>query len=285
MEPEGWTIINKSVPGFDTKASIKLLQEELVALDPDFIYIGLSMSNEGLETEDPDSVSESYEKGLRKLIELCENENIRPVVGLCYPNDNYTPLQYEYLKKMNLKISEWGVPCINLLGALDNGEGHFPQGVTFDPNHPGNLGHEEFYYSIPIDLFDALSLGKKVNMSLPDGDGLKLGKKAGYNQLSYVPGSLIHSFSQAFSFKTSRKDKLAEILSNAGSHLITLDSDKRLVYQSPNGSIRSIEKCKGREWQQIVITHSYLNSKTSFQISGQPSLKKSMDARTQALIL
>ena len=33
------------------------------------------------------------------------------------------------IKKMNLLINSWDVPCVNLLGTLDDGHGHFPGGV------------------------------------------------------------------------------------------------------------------------------------------------------------
>ena len=93
LEPRGWEVVNISIPGFDTKSTIQRFADDVLPLEPGYVIIGLSMSNEGLETGDPDSVSLSYETGIRKLIGLCRENNIRPVVGLCYSNDNYTEEQ------------------------------------------------------------------------------------------------------------------------------------------------------------------------------------------------
>lgn len=264
LNQSGWDVVNKSVPGNNTKDAIARFENEVLPEKPAYVLVGLSMSNEGLETENPDSVSASFETGIKKLIELCKINEIQVVLGLCYSNDNYTPLQYEYLKKMNLKMNNWGVPCINLLGALDDGNGHFPEGLTFDPNHPDEIGHEEFFLAFP-DVFAALENGKAVPEYLVTDTSIKLGKKEDLELLSYVPSKLMHSFSFGFSLKTKSKGDVAAIISDDGSNSLMIDNDGYLVLNS----IKSKKKIADRNWHQIFITHNYLSQKACLFVDGE----------------
>ncbi len=128
LAPRGWKVVNVSTPGDDTKKVLQRMKRDLRRAKPGYVLIGLSMSNEGLETEDPDMVIESYTQGIEKIIETCRENNMTPVVGLCYANDNFTATQYAYLKRMNRLINTWDVPSINLLGPLDDGRGRLLTG-------------------------------------------------------------------------------------------------------------------------------------------------------------
>ena len=105
LEPKGWEVINISVPGYDTKETINRFEKDVLPLKPDYVFIGLSMGNEGLETGNPDSVLTGYTNGIQALISLCRKNNFSPVIGLCYSNNGYTTDQYGYLKRMNMLIN------------------------------------------------------------------------------------------------------------------------------------------------------------------------------------
>lgn len=246
-------MVNISIPGYDTKSTIERFNDDVLPLDPGYVFIGLSMSNEGLETGDPDSVFSSYRSGISELIRLCNVNNIEPVLGLCYSNDNFTQEQYEYLKKMNRLINSWDVPCVNLLGVLDDGNGHFPEGYTFDPNHPDDRGHEEMFYAFVPDMFNALHEGNKKLFCLKEvpedtlhsGSGknmLHLGGKAKFSEVTYVPSELMHSFTLAFQLRASKEGKIAEITSMNAIHELSLNKKGKLVYNSPGGEIISTSK-------------------------------------------
>jgi len=153
LADRGWALQMFCVPGDTSAGVLERISEPLQAINPDIAIIGLSMSNEGLETEDPEKVYRKYKNGLKSIIELCKLEKVIPVIGLCYANDNYSQEQYQALKKMNCEINTWDVASINLLGAFDDGDGHFPGKHTFEGDHPDNLGHEEFFYSCVPGLF------------------------------------------------------------------------------------------------------------------------------------
>lgn len=270
IESRGWTVKNISIPGFDTKGTIARFEKDVLPLHPRFVFIGLSMANEGLTTENPDSVYTWYRDGITKLVSLCREHDMMPVVGLCYSNNDYSSSQYEYLKRMNLLISSWEVPCVNLLGALNDGNGHFPAGYTFDAGHPDDRGHEELFYAFVPDLFDALSPGK--NFSKPPvsvEEFITLGKKVGFQQIDYIPGEVMHPFTLGFSFKTSGSGLLGEVKSSGmGTCQILVNKEGQLVYKSKENIIVSEIKPAKNKWHQVMITHGYLVQKTTLYLDG-----------------
>jgi lysophospholipase L1-like esterase len=249
IESRGWTLKNISIPGFDTRSTLARFEKDVLPLNPRYVFIGLSMANEGLTTENPDSVFVRYRDGIAKLIALCREHDMMPVVGLCYSNNDYSESQYEYLKRMNLLISSWDVPCVNLLGALDDGSGHFPAGYTFDAGHPDDRGHEELFYSIVPDLFDALSHAKKFSMPAAVGSAaagekfIPLGKRGNFQQIGYIPNEVMHPFSMGFSFRTSGEEWLGEVKAlGVGAIQILVNKEGHLVYQSKEKLIVSLIK-------------------------------------------
>ncbi len=268
LADKGFIVINKSVPGDNTADVLARFDKDVLSDKPDIVLIGLSMANEGLETANPDSVSLSFETGMKKIIEKCEENSIKPVLGLCYANNNFTPEQYRYLRNMNLKMNSLGYPCINFLGALEDGNGHFPEGTTFDPNHPNNLGHEEFYLSIPPGLFKAIEDGIQIPEKTMNHKSTILGKKGKADQLYYIPSSLMHSFSFGFDCKASRAGTLALIRSDGSELSISLNKDNRIVCRSRSNTITS-HSLRNDEWQHILIVQRYADSTLLLYVNGK----------------
>lgn len=267
VKEEGFEVINKGIPGDNTTDALARFDEDVLPLDPDYVLIGLSMSNEGLETEDPDSVFKSFENGMKQLIAKCEEKDIYPILGQCYANDNFTPKQYDYLKRMNIEMNSWGYPCLNFLGALNDGNGNFPEGTTFDPNHPDDRGHEEFFLAIPTGLFDALETNKKVP-GLSDGNhSTSIGRKGQYEQLFYFPSSIMHSFSMVFDFKPSKQGILAKVLTTSDEKKVTIKNDA-IIYNGKEFKIADHLKQKN-EWNALAISHHFMASNTSIYLNGK----------------
>lgn len=189
LEPRGWIVKNISIPGFDTKNTMSRFEKEVLPLHPRVVLVGLSMANEGLTTDHPDSVFVRYRDGISHLISLCHQHSIIPVVGLCYSNNDYHENHYAYIKKMNLLIQGWDVATVNLLGAIDDGNGHFPEEFTFDPGHPDDRGHEELFFAFVPGMFDALD---QTQHPLPEPAGKPLSLSPGDQdswEKSCCPGS------------------------------------------------------------------------------------------------
>jgi hypothetical protein len=48
----------------------------------------------------------------------------------------------------------WGVPVLNWLDNLDNGQGHWRDNISFDPAHPNSKGHQLMYEAIDLNIFN-----------------------------------------------------------------------------------------------------------------------------------
>jgi len=265
LADKGFTVVNKSIPGDGTKLALERFDADVLSEDPDFVFIGLSMSNEGLETENPDSVSLSFETGMKKIIQKCVGNEIYPVLGCCYANDNFTPEQYEYLKKMNISMNSWGYPCVNFLGALNDGKGNFPAGTTFDPNHPDNSGHEEFFLAFNPGLFEMLATGKKLPSLVNHNSSTKIGKVGKYERIFYVPGEPVHSFSFGFDFKINTSCRLAEIISMDSSIEIIINDDGIMSIEGLDDQVKS-KSIGFNTWNSMLITHSYPDSRVNIYL-------------------
>jgi hypothetical protein len=49
------------------------------------------------------------------------------------------------VRRANVEQAQWDVPTVNVLGAIDDGKGHWALG--WDDKHPQASGHAEFAYS------------------------------------------------------------------------------------------------------------------------------------------
>ena len=83
-----------------------------------------------------------------------------PIVTLCYTRNDFTAVEYEYTRRMNLAINAWDVPSVNFLGAVDDGTGKWAKGFWHDSLHPNAAGHDELARTFVPTLFDALEQGK-----------------------------------------------------------------------------------------------------------------------------
>ncbi len=267
LNDKSLTVINKSIPGDDTKYALERFDKDVLPEDPDYVLIALSMSNEGLETKNPDTVSLSFWNGINKLVQKCREHDIQPVLGLCYANNNFTQEQYAFLQKMNIRLRTLGVPCINFLGALNDGKGHIPEGYYFDPNHPDNHGHEEFFLAFPEGLFLSMRMGKKLPKPV-NTEGTKLGKKSKTEQLYYIPQKIVHSFSVGFDFMTTKSGTLAELVLDGRELPVSLNKQNEIVYQGLEHILKS-KPIKTDIWNSIVISHNYAGGFTELFLNGK----------------
>ena len=291
LKDRGYEIKNISIPGDDTKKVLARFEKDLLPLNPDYVIIGLSMSNEGLEKNNPDSVFQSYKTGLKEIIHKCRNNNIIPIVGLCYANNNYSEIHYQYIKKMNLLINSWDVPGINFLGANEDGFGRFPEGFTYDDDHPDNRGHEEMFYSIVPGLFSPDESGEKNFQRDNKTNFMTIKRKKGFIfalcriwtkesfttikrkiskiPLSFIPDDVIHSFALVYKFRTSSHGAIGSIISQNTSSTINLSKDGKLNYFSSERNLNINRKLNDKKWHTIVISHKHLQGETQLFIDGE----------------
>ncbi|MBN1224310.1 MAG: DUF3471 domain-containing protein [Candidatus Aminicenantes bacterium] len=271
--PGGYKVVNISTPGDNTDAVLKRIDKDLIPLSAEFAVIGLSLENEGIRGilgTEPEAVFEKYKDNMLKIIEKCRTNNIRPVVGLCYPCDRFQDKDYDYIKRMNLLLNSLDVPSINFLGALDDGSGHFPKGFTYDEDHPDNRGHEEMYYAVGPSLFAALEKGKAIPQMFASEDFVTIERTAHSSPLSFIPEDVIHSFAEGFKFRLSSEGATACILSGDHFSVVEVTADGRLKYgSSKGGDLFSKTKVTDTEWHSLVVSHRYLQGDTLFFLDGR----------------
>ena len=161
--PKGWSSVNLSVDGNDTYDLLARFDRDLLPDDSRFVFIGLSLGNEGLH-ESGEAAVLSYKENLQTLVRKIRELGRIPVVALSYPRADFNPVDYEDLLNTNLEMMQWAVPTVAFLGALDDGHGRWADECWNhqDIYHPDTYGHTLLCSAIPPTLFRALAEGKPL---------------------------------------------------------------------------------------------------------------------------
>ena len=228
-----WEFVNVSVPGNNTPLLLDRFDPDITRQydppktahgEPDYVVIALSMANEGLVfSPDPRSVFNQFRDGMLDLIEECRVRGYQPVITLVYPHMDYTPEKYALVKEMNLLMNTWGVPAINLLGAIDNGDGQWADGFYADAGHPNYIGHEEMFHAIPPTLFEAMEMDGKTEVPVyPEQAGSFVLRKTGTGaeSLSFTPGATMRAFTTSFKVRTDTPGPVAAVKSKTAPRVL-----------------------------------------------------------------
>ena len=275
LAPRGFKVVNISVPGDTTQKVLDRLEKDLFSLSPDFALIALSLENEGIRGiggKDPARVYAGFKENLSSIIARCRERNIVPVIGTCYANDNFDkPAHYEFITRMNLEIGSWEVPSVNLLGALDRGDGLFVEGMTFDLDHPADAGHRELFHSIVPSLFEALASGKPQPRKEAAAGGATLGAHGRAETVSYIPDDVLHSFTSVFGVRPASPGVAAVVRSAGGGKariLITKVGD--VEYRSSSGTaFTAPASLLDGNWHSIGLTHHFLRKESRLFVDGR----------------
>jgi GDSL-like lipase/acylhydrolase family protein len=149
LAPLGWEVLNQSRGGDNTVTMAPRFAPEgapapntryLLPVNPHYVVLGLSLGNEGIANvktkEEKDAVFKQFESGMKGFIARSREHHIVPVVTTCYTRMDFTEVEYEYTRRMNLLIDSWDVPSVNFLGAVDDGTGKWARGFWYDSLHP-----------------------------------------------------------------------------------------------------------------------------------------------------
>ncbi len=121
-------------------------------------------------------------------------------VANCYPHAAFTREQYQAVKQMNLDLNGWDVPSVNLLGAIEDGEGHWTRGFFHDEGHPNAGGHREMSFATSHPLRRVEGGGPAP--SIPPGKACAIAERGTGSGFTYVADDTIHSFAISFSVRT-----------------------------------------------------------------------------------
>jgi Starch binding domain/GDSL-like Lipase/Acylhydrolase family/Putative papain-like cysteine peptidase (DUF1796) len=153
----GHQLVNLSELGANVSTTIDRFPRVVAPEQPDIVIIALSLGNEGLAYCPPHerkAVQRRFERGLQQLVKMTKELGAMPILGGLYPHDGYCQEHHSLLWDTHNRMLSWGVPVLDWLAALDNGQGRWKPGISFDPAHPNTAGHRLMYAAIDLDLFE-----------------------------------------------------------------------------------------------------------------------------------
>ena len=259
-------ISNISING---NSSVNLLDrfDDLQREYGDYVIYGISLGNEGIhEATDKEAIANQYKTNLQKLITDARADGKTPVVMNNYTRTDFTADDYSYLKSVNREMGYWDVPSVNLLGAIDNGQGQWADGYGIDSDiyHPNDLGHHEFFYAMVPSMFDALASGKTLTMSrqIP---------ASGYNlpeatSIVFEPEGTVHSFTLALSVDMPNDGLVAKVvLADGGNLTIVREGTFYFLYKDDQRILGGevLSSC------HIKLSQNYAAHRLIFNVDGQ----------------
>jgi len=271
MARKGWEVLNQSRGGDNTRTLMTRFAPEgapdpktryLMTVNPSYVVVGLSFGNENLYESktkaEKDAVYDGYLKGIRAVVDRARQNGVIPVVMLCYTRDLYTPEDYEYVRRANVEQAQWDVPTVNVLGAIDDGKGHWALG--WDDKHPQASGHAEFLYSFVPSLFDALEKGTPNPVKAAGGGFARIA--SGAAPLTFAPEETMHPFALSVMVRTQTDGTIAAI---SGSTLTT----KSEIRQSEEKPFTATTLVADRPFAAaLVVQNGMFGYKTARATSG-----------------
>ena len=234
-----------------------------------YVIIGLSLGNEGIHgARDPQAIFDQFHRNMLTLISKCREDGKIPVVMNNYTRGDYTPEDYAYVKRMNLDIHRWQVPSVNVLGAIDNGEGKWADGYMRDNWHQDTKGHQEFMYAIPPSLFDALREGKPYPTRRA-GKGITLRKGS---TIEFAGEGILHPFTVTLRAVGGKAGRILAISTDQGEATLSIVKGGMLQYALGGKTLLQSEKnivpTKNVPYD-ITLTHYYAQGRTLLYLDGQ----------------
>ncbi len=153
----GHKLVNVSEVGANVSRTIARFGSVVIPQQPDIVIIALSLGNEGLAYCPPHerrAVQRRFESGLQQLVKMTRNIGAIPILGGVYPNGDYSLEHYWLIRDTHNRMLSWGLPVLDWLAAVDDGQGRWKAGTSFDPAHPNTVGHRLMYQQIDHHLFN-----------------------------------------------------------------------------------------------------------------------------------
>jgi lysophospholipase L1-like esterase len=259
-----WVTENISISGNSTVEVLARWDRDLVPQQARYVVYALALGNEGIHTGGQPKFDQ-FKTNMLKLIGMAREKGMVPVVTNSYTRNDYTATDYAFIKQMNLLLHAWAVPTVNLLGAVDDGHGHWATGYWDDALHPNNLGHAELAHTLVPSLFDALRAGKALPRKKPTSYiTLTKGRRAlPPSTIRFTPEALVHPFTQVISFRTAGPGQLLELKDSTAAGYLRIERRGELTYTSAKaGHLTSTARVMDSKWHHLILTHYYARGET-----------------------
>lgn len=272
---KGYTLINKGVPGNNTVAAINRFYTDVVSLHPDACIIGLSLQNEGITGSNKDSVYAQFKENIYKLVDMCRKAGIKPIVTGCYPGNNYTSVEYNYCKNFNDEMEASDIPFIQFMESVDDGAGHWREGMYTDALHPNDVGHEAMYRAIPLGLFDKIyNSNQHRAFTMLDKGYTNFGADQTTTSAINAPTISLGSFTASVWFQrtpgaAAGKTILAFNNGTSDPFRVRNPIDSLVLDNSATANfIASTVKTSDYKWHNVIVTYDYYSDTIRLYIDG-----------------
>lgn len=236
-----------------------------------YVIFGVSLGNEGIHgATDQQAIYNQFRDNMQTLIRKAREDGKYPVMMNNYTRGDFEASDYEYVKQMNLLIHEWDLPSINLLGAIDNGNGRWADGYQngTDIYHPTTDGHREFAYAMVPSLFDAIEAGKPQPVRTSGGSY----SLSNQSVIDFTPEATVHPFTLSFKIKATTDGVIASFANGSNATGTLKIEDGVLVYQSPSaGTIKGTVNITDNHWHVVSLTHYYAQGRTLLYTDKTPA--------------
>jgi lysophospholipase L1-like esterase len=149
-------LVNLSELGANVDRTISRFPAVVTPENPDIVIIALSLGNEGLAhcpNYQRRAAQLRFESGLQQLIKMTRELGAIPILGGVYPHNDYSPEHHWLLQDTHNRMLNWGIPVLDWLAPLNDGQGRWKPGISFDPAHPNTVGHHLMYQAIDLGVF------------------------------------------------------------------------------------------------------------------------------------
>jgi lysophospholipase L1-like esterase len=309
LAPRGFEVLNQSrggdntvrmaprfAPAGEPQANIRYL----LPVKPGYVLLGLSLGNEGIRDAaaraDKDAVFRQFETGMRGFVDKSRAHGIVPIITLCYTRNDFTEVEYDYVRRMNLLLQSWDVPTVNFLGAIDDGAGKWARGFWFDSLHPNAAGHDELTRTFVPTLFEALERGKPMPKRVASPNFAKL--TPGDLRIVFTAADPMHPFAFGFTARADGNGSVATVtgtrlqmaidarrLERPGRTAVQYESatltpagtfaagvlvrDGRWAYRGAEGATIVSDVRADGVWHQMLVSHYTARGETLFFVDGR----------------
>lgn len=236
-----------------------------------YVIYGISLGNEGIhEATDKEEVYNQFRTNMLSLISKARETGKEPVVMNNYTRTDFTADDYDAVKRMNDEIAFWDVPSVNMLGAIDDGAGHWVKeyGIDTDIYHPNTAGHAEFFYAMVPSMMDAMASGKELTMNRTTDASYRLPEGA---TVEFTPDGTVHSFTLALTAELPEATLIATVPCESGNMTVARDAAGNIVVTLPDGETLSAPASSGMN--SIAVSQNYARKYLTLEVNGAVEAK------------
>jgi len=253
LAPAGYTVINRSINGSDTAASLARFESDVMPFQPGYVILATSIVNEFIFTRQEEALR-SFVENTRTLIRKVEAIGAVPVVVGPYPNNAFNRNLRTLMRTAYQQLEAEGVLVWDFFSASDDGFGRWLPGYSEDGLHPTNAGHRALFESIPISYFLNPAA---TNPPPPPRLGARAwrfqGQSSCSDALRLTPSRPATSWTVAFWLLTPPAQAINPLLQTPGLSVRALG--RRLEVQAPSKSASSLPIEEGRR-VHVAVTYN-----------------------------